>query len=78
METDFAFLVGINTALCEALKHTIGISRKLNRFMPLLSIITGVILSVLSFEKKGLVIGIAVGLASSGLYSGGKNLIRKS
>lgn len=78
MEINFAFLVALNTGLCELLKNIIGKSRRLNRVMPLISLVSGVILSITAFEKNGFLIGIAVGLASSGLYSGGKKLMSTS
>ena len=69
----FSFLVALTTGIVEVLKRSFAIETK---FLPLLALIIGVVLSFLAgvTDLSGMTIGmsllagIAVGLSSSGLY----------
>ncbi len=74
IEFNFAVLVALTTGVTEILKQIIG----KNRFIPLISLFVGVCLSIAAYpSREGILLGIAVGLSSSGLYSGTKKLIKK-
>lgn len=74
---DDAALVGLIMALVEAAKRT-GMP---TRFAPLLALALGVVAGVFLVSPgdvvQGIVSGIAMGLASVGLYSGAKNVVRR-
>src|SRR5690554_7580483 len=74
---DDAALVGLIMALVEAAKRT-GMPA---RFAPLLALALGVVAGVFLVSPgdvvQGVVWGIAMGLVFVGLYSGGKNVVRR-
>jgi len=51
------------------------------RFVPVISVILGVVIGIIYLSpgdiKQGVIIGIALGVSSVGLYSGAKNTIGK-
>lgn len=75
MEYTDAIAVPIIVAVTEIFKG-LGLSSK---YAPILSLILGVVFAGLfmGFAKESLLTGAMFGLASSGLYSGGKTLIKK-
>lgn len=60
------------------LSKNIGVPKK---FLPLIGLFLGVIIGVLFIEpnniKNGILIGVIIGLSSSGLYSGAKTITKK-
>lgn len=76
---DFANVIVVGICLCVGyiVKNFIG-TDKINRFIPLIMGILGVIITVwinLSFTPEILLTGLFSGLASTGLYEAFKNLI---
>lgn len=70
-------IVGLIIGLVEVLKRT-GLPKK---FLPLASLVFGVIAGVFYVNpediKVGIIVGIMLGLSSCGLYSGTKNTIER-
>lgn len=72
---EFLALVPIVLGVTQVAKMT-GLSR---RYMPLVSLILGVIgaVSLGAFDATGVMQGVVVGLSASGLWSGGKAVLDK-
>ncbi|MBU5486452.1 holin [Clostridium sp. MSJ-11] len=72
--TDLAFMTGIVMALSEMFKR-FGVSPK---FIPVLNLLLGIVAGMVYVSpqdtKTAVLSGIVIGLTSSGLYSGTKNI----
>ncbi|MDP5275262.1 hypothetical protein [Chengkuizengella axinellae] len=70
-------IVPIIVALVHLAKQ-IGLSAK---YQPVLSLVLGVVTGIVyvapSDPKQAILVGIVMGLAASGLWSGAKNIVRK-
>ena len=71
----FAGFSALTIGLCQVVKQ---LTDKLDRFIPTLALIIGVGLNVLYYgvSVEHAIVGIAIGLSSMGLFSGGKKTIK--
>ncbi|WP_428908888.1 hypothetical protein [Niallia sp. Krafla_26] len=69
-------IIPIIIGLVEVLKRA-GLS---NTFSPLVSVFLGLVFGILYIDPflDGIVVGLVIGLSATGLYSGSKNMFRKS
>ena len=73
-QIDYAMLIALTYGLIETVKK-IDVKEKLNRFLPLISIIIGLGLGVAS--NIPVIPALTIGLAASGLYRGIKVTVLK-
>lgn len=70
----FGAFVAITVGLVEVIKRVFPLIEK---YAPLFSLIIGILLMLTNgFNVQNVVQGIVVGLSASGLYSGGKSMLK--
>lgn len=69
-------IIPIIIGLVEVAKRT-GLP---NKFSPLVSVILGLVFGIMYLNPllDGIVVGLVIGLSATGLYSGSKNMFRRS